>query len=63
MMSMNIPSRKEEGFDTYCFRVRGKLCLLVSGRSLPLFRRRHNDPLHIVQDNVHWMPCNGEGVG
>jgi hypothetical protein len=45
MMSMNIPSRKEEGFDTYSFRVRGKLCLLISGRSLPLFSRRHKDPL------------------
>jgi hypothetical protein len=39
MMSMNIPSRKEEGFDTYSFRVRGKGFLLISGRSLSLFRR------------------------
>jgi hypothetical protein len=45
MMSINIPSRKEEGFDTYSFRVRGKLFLLISGRSLPLFRRRHKDPI------------------
>jgi hypothetical protein len=51
LIAMNFPPRNWEWYYAYSSRVGGKLCLLISVRTLPLLRCRHkNPPIH--------MPCD-----